>query len=69
MPPLETKALIVAFSTKDLAGAKTAAEETLNRHLAEGWRVARIDPMGGAGSNDYHSSFASIVVLERGASA
>ena len=63
---IEQKALVVAFSTKDLSGGKAAAEDTLNRHLAEGWRLVRTDPMGGAGSQDYHSSFAAIVLLERG---
>lgn len=61
----EQKALLLAFSTKDLAAGRAAAEETLNRHLAEGWRLVRTDPMGGAGSNDYHSSFAAVVLLER----
>jgi hypothetical protein len=63
---IEQKALLLAFSTKDLAAGRGAAEETLNRHLAEGWRLVRTDPMGGAGSNDYHSSFAAVVLLERG---
>ncbi|MFN3428747.1 MAG: hypothetical protein ACK46X_02210 [Candidatus Sericytochromatia bacterium] len=63
---IEQKALVLAFTTKDLAGGRAAAEEMLNRHLAEGWRLVRTDAMGGAGSNDYHSGFASIALLERG---
>ncbi|MNT88882.1 hypothetical protein D3C72_2295060 [compost metagenome] len=63
---IQQKALVVAFSTQDLTKGRAAAEETLNRHLEEGWRLVRTDALPGSSSQDYHSSFAAIVLLERG---
>lgn len=54
------KALIVRTGPNGHEGL-----QTLNRQLKEGWRVATVSPMGGAGPAEAAPCHAALVVLER----
>ncbi|MEF8816518.1 MAG: hypothetical protein V5A20_12300 [Salinibacter sp.] len=54
------KALIVRTGPDGHEGLKK-----LNVHLEQGWRVATVSPMGGAGEADGAPCHAALVVLDR----
>ncbi len=55
------KTLVVHYAP----GHPSESAETLTEHLNDGWRVASMSAMGGAGGATAPPQFAALVVLER----